>query len=110
LFADRPLVLDEKASGLLTSEARELIGELADELAAVEPWRAETTEEAVRAFAERKGAKLGSVAQPLRAALTGRTTSPGIFDVLAVLGKAESLARLTDQALRPDGGAQLAAH
>ena len=57
--------------------------------------RAETTEHAVRAFAERKGIKLGEVAQPLRAALTGRTTSPPIFDVLAVLGKRESLARLT---------------
>ncbi len=51
----------------------------------------------MRAFAERKGAKLGSVAQPLRAALTGRTTSPGIFEVLVVLGKAESLARIADQ-------------
>ena len=51
----------------------------------------------MRAFAERKGVKLGNVAQPLRAALTGRTTSPPIFDVLAVLGKAESLARLQDQ-------------
>ena len=52
----------------------------------------------MRDFAERKGAKLGAVAQPLRAALTGRTTSPGIFEVLAVLGKAESLARIADQA------------
>jgi glutamyl-tRNA synthetase len=42
--------------------------------------------------------KLGAVAQPLRAALTGRSTSPGIFDVLVVLGKSESLARLRDQA------------
>ena len=48
----------------------------------------------MRAFAERTGLKLGAVAQPLRAALTGRTTSPGIFDVLAVLGRDESLARL----------------
>jgi glutamyl-tRNA synthetase len=55
----------------------------------------------VRLFAERKGAKLGAVAQPLRAALTGRTTSPGIFEVLTVLGKAESLARLADQARLP---------
>jgi glutamyl-tRNA synthetase len=54
----------------------------------------------VRTFAERHGLKLGSVAQPLRAALTGRTTSPGIFEVLAVLGKAESLGRIADQAGR----------
>ena len=52
----------------------------------------------MRGYAERKGAKLGAVAQPLRAALTGRTTSPGIFNVLAVLGRQESLARLRDQA------------
>jgi glutamyl-tRNA synthetase len=54
----------------------------------------------VRAFAERKAVKLGSVAQPLRAALTGRTTSPGIFEVLVVLGKTESLGRIADQANR----------
>ena len=51
----------------------------------------------VRPIAERAGLKLGAVAQPLRAALTGRTTSPPIFDVLAVLGREESLARLRDQ-------------
>ncbi len=68
------------------------------ELEAVEPWTAEATEQAVRGYAERKGAKLGAVAQPLRAALTGRTTSPGIFNVLVVLGRQESLARLRDQA------------
>jgi glutamyl-tRNA synthetase len=54
----------------------------------------------VRAFALRKDVKLGAVAQPLRAALTGRPTSPGIFEVLQVLGKQESLARLADQARR----------
>ena len=58
----------------------------------------EMIENAVRAFVERKDLKLGAVAQPLRAALTGRPTSPGIFDVLHVLGKPESLARLGDQA------------
>jgi glutamyl-tRNA synthetase len=66
-------------------------------LSAVDPWTIENTEQAVRTFAEAQGVKLGAVAQPLRAALTGRTTSPGIFDVLDVLGKQESLARLTDQ-------------
>ena len=52
---------------------------------------------AIRKFAEEKGLKLGAVAQPLRAALTGRSTSPGVFDVLAVLGRQESLARIGDQ-------------
>ncbi len=97
LLADRPLPLDDKAKALLTEPARELLRELAPELTAVEPWTGEATEQAVRAFAERRGAKLGAVAQPLRAALTGRTTSPGIFEVLAILGKTESLGRVADQ-------------
>jgi glutamyl-tRNA synthetase len=98
LWADRPLKLDEKAQGLLNPEARTLLGHLTQELAAIEPWSAESTEHAVRAYAERQGLKLGAVAQPVRAAVTGRTTSPGIFEVLAVLGRTESLARLGDQA------------
>jgi len=97
IVTGRPLALDDKATALLTPEARALLGELSADLAAIEPWTAEATEQAVRAFAERKGVKLGGVAQPIRAALTGRTTSPPIFDVLAVLGKAESLGRLSDQ-------------
>jgi glutamyl-tRNA synthetase len=97
LLADRPLPLDDKAAALLTPDAKALLADIGAALAAVEPWTAETTEQAVRTFAERKGAKLGAIAQPLRAALTGRTTSPGIFEVLAVLGKAESLARVADQ-------------
>jgi len=97
LVADRPLPLDDKATALLSPDAKTLLADIAAELATVEPWTAETTEQAVRTFAERKGAKLGAIAQPLRAALTGRTTSPGIFEVLAVLGKAESLARVADQ-------------
>ena len=55
-------------------------------------------EAAVRRFAESEGVKLGAVAQPLRAALTGSASSPPIFDVLAALGRAESLARLGDLA------------
>jgi glutamyl-tRNA synthetase len=98
LTGGRPIALDDKASAVLTAEARAMLGEIAAELEAIEPWTAAQSEQALRTFAERKGAKLGSVAQPLRAALTGRTTSPGIFDVLAVLGKTESLARLRDQA------------
>ena len=97
LWADRPIPLDEKATGILNDGARALLREVAGELASVDPWTAETTEHAVRGFAERHGAKLGAVAQPLRAALTGRTTSPGIFEVLTLLGKTESLNRLADQ-------------
>jgi len=98
LLVDRPLQLDDKARDLLTPEARATVVRMLKLLESVEPWTVEATEAAVRAFAERENLKLGAVAQPLRAALTGRSTSPGIFDVLVVLGKAESLARLRDQA------------
>ncbi len=97
LWSERPLQLDANATGILTADARALLRELTDDLGAVAAWNPEGTEQAVRAFAERKETKLANVAQPLRAALTGRTTSPPIFDVLAVLGRAESLARLRDQ-------------
>jgi glutamyl-tRNA synthetase len=98
IFADRPLELDPKAAALLTPENRKLIGQLHSALENVETWSGAATEAALRAFAEENNLKLGAVAQPLRAALTGRTTSPGIFEVLDVLGRQESLARLKDQA------------
>jgi len=101
IWSDRPIAIEDKASALLNEETRGFLGELQPELADARPWNAETTEAVVRSFAERKGVKLGQVAQPLRAALTGRTTSPGIFEVLAVLGREESLARLADQAKVP---------
>jgi glutamyl-tRNA synthetase len=98
IFADRPLSIEPKAAALLTPETRELIAKLRIALETVSPWTAETTEAATRTFAEQNNLKLGAVAQPLRVALTGRTTSPGIFDVLAVLGREQCLARLGDQA------------
>jgi glutamyl-tRNA synthetase len=98
LWADRPLGMDPSARAVLTPEARSLIGALVQQLQEGADWSAASTEAQVRSFAETRGLKLGAVAQPLRAALTGRTTSPPIFDVLAVLGKNESLARLRDQA------------
>jgi glutamyl-tRNA synthetase len=98
LWASRPLELNEQAKVLLTPEAKTVTAALLPELDAVNDWTPEAIETVVRGYAERSGLKLGVVAQPLRAALTGRTTSPPIFDVLAVLGKDESLARLRDQA------------
>jgi len=98
IFADRPLEMEPKAEAILTDENRALITKLRAVLQAVSPWSAATTEAAMRNFAEQNNFKLGAVAQPLRAALTGRTTSPGIFEVLAVLGREECLARLGDQA------------
>ena len=98
IFADRPLEVEPKAAALLTPETRILIGKLRTALETVTDWSAQTTEAAMRNFAEQNNLKLGAVAQPLRVSLTGRTTSPGIFDVLAVLGREECLARLADQA------------
>jgi glutamyl-tRNA synthetase len=98
IFADRPLQVEPKAAALLTPETRELIGKLRLALETVSPWTAASTEAAMRNFAEQNNLKLGAVAQPLRVALTGRTTSPGIFEVLAVLGRQECLDRLGDQA------------
>jgi glutamyl-tRNA synthetase len=98
LWASRPLDINEQAKTLLTPEAKTVTAALLPELVAVSDWTPQAIESVVRGYAERAGLKLGVVAQPLRAALTGRTTSPPIFDVLAVLGKDESLARLRDQA------------
>jgi glutamyl-tRNA synthetase len=97
LYATRPLKLDEKAAGLLDRTARERLGLLHGHFAALDEWTAASTEATVRSFAEAAGLKLGLVAQPLRVALTGKTTSPGVFDVIEVLGKDECLARLADQ-------------
>lgn len=98
LFAKRPLVPDEKAAKLLDDGGRETLAELLPALQSVEPWAVPGLEARVRDFADRTGRKLGKVAQPLRAALTGRSTSPGIFDVLEVLGREEALGRIADQA------------
>jgi glutamyl-tRNA synthetase len=97
-FLFEAVLPDDKARSVLTPDARSLLAGLRDELERVETWDAATAENTVRAFAERHGEKLGKVAQPLRAALTGRTTSPGIFEVLEVLGKEESLKRVAREA------------
>ena len=96
LVAKRPLALDDKAQKIMTAEARAHLKNLIPALQPVD-WVPEAMEAAVRNFVDANGLKLGVVAQPLRVALTGRSTSPGIFEVLQVLGKAESLARIADQ-------------
>ncbi|MGO4705194.1 glutamate--tRNA ligase [Microvirga sp. 2MCAF38] len=96
LYAQRPLHLDEKAAGLLADGRGKLQG-IVEKLAGVSDWSAQSVEAIVREHAEAIGAKLGQVAQPLRAALTGRATSPGLFDVMAVLGRDETLERLKDK-------------
>ena len=98
LFADRPLVLDAKAAAILDGGGRTHLAALIPRFAALADWKATSLEAAVRDYAAENEVKLGEAAQPLRAALTGRATSPGIFDVLEVLGRDESLGRMRDQA------------
>jgi glutamyl-tRNA synthetase len=98
VFVSRPLDIDEKANGLLDDDAGKVLGALVERFEDLENWNMDEIERTVREFANNMELKLGKVAQPLRAALTGRTTSPGIFDVLFALGKNESIARIRDQA------------
>lgn len=96
LFARRPLAMEDKAARLLDDGGREVLTGLLPVLEAQTDWTAETLEQAVRDFATAQELKLGKVAQPLRAALTGSTQSPPIFDVLAVLERDKALGRLQD--------------
>ena len=98
LFAQRPLPMDEKARALLNDEGKAALAGLMPVLSSPAEWSAQVLEAAVKTHAETTGLKLGKLAQPLRAALTGTSTSPGIFDVLEVLGKEESLGRIGDHA------------
>jgi glutamyl-tRNA synthetase len=97
LFKARPLDMDDKAAALLQGSAGDLLALVHRRLSSLPEWTQEATERAVREVAEAEGVKLGQVAQPLRAALTGRATSPGIFDVLVLIGREESLARIGDR-------------
>lgn len=96
ITSDRPLELDQKAAKLINSETSAMLVRLTERLQNASDFGAGSTEDLVRAFAEAEGLKLGKVAQPLRAALTGRAVSPGVFDVMRTLGRDETLARLAD--------------
>jgi glutamyl-tRNA synthetase len=96
LFTQGAPAPDKAAAQSLTPQARASLTKLADELEA-EPWEASALEARTRTFADKEGLKLGDLAQPLRAALTGRTASPPVFDVLAVLGREEALTRIRAQ-------------
>jgi glutamyl-tRNA synthetase len=93
----RPLVFEEKAAKLLNEDARAILKDIHTALNDVTDWQAETVESVVREFAKARELGFGKIAQPLRSALTGRTTSPGIFDLLVIFGRDESLARIADQ-------------
>jgi len=97
IYAQRPLPIDASATAQLTLDSRGMIGAFAEVLRGLNDWSVPAIDGAARVFAEERGLKLGKVAQPLRAALTGRTVSPGIFEVMVLIGKEETLARLADQ-------------
>ncbi len=97
IYATRPLKIDEDAAAQLTEDSRQSLREVATLLAAAENWSAGSLDAVIRDYAEQKHIKLGKIAQPLRAALTGRTISPGVFEVMELLGREESIARLADQ-------------
>lgn len=93
---DRPLSYTDKAAKILDADARARLADIRAPLATLDTWDQETVEAAVKAHAEAKDMKLGMIAQPLRAALTGTNVSPGIFEVAAVLGRDEALGRIED--------------
>ena len=97
IFNSRPLSMDEKAAALLDEDAKAMLAKLSIALSDISDWSMEAIENAIRDFTAANDLKMGKVAQPLRAATTGTTASPGVFDVLFVLGKDEVLARLSDQ-------------
>ena len=98
IVAKRPLNFDAKAAKLLDAAGRQSNAAVATvlEAAGTKDWQAAHLEHAIKTYAETSGTKLGSIAQPMRAALTGKSVSPPVFDVLAVLGRDEALARLKD--------------
>jgi glutamyl-tRNA synthetase len=98
IYATRPLALDAAAGEQLTPASRAMLSAIAEQFAAMSEWSVAALDAEARAFAEARGLKLGKVAQPLRAALTGRTVSPGVFEVMVLIGRDETLARLADQA------------
>ena len=93
---NRPIEIDAKAGKLLTPEALDILNRLTPRFSALPEWNEESIEAEIRAFIEDQELKLGNVAQPLRAALCGTTTSPGIFEVVYALGREEALGRLAD--------------
>ena len=98
LLAEGPPVLDSQASAALTAEARTLLGRIAAIVGAAPAWTGPALESQVRTFADAEGIKLGDLAQPLRAALTGRLASPPVFEVMEVLGREEALTRIRARA------------
>ena len=95
-MVSRPLTLEAKAAEILDKGGREIIRGLLPSIEALSSWNHSTIEQICRTFSESSGQKLGAIAQPLRAAVTGKTVSPGVFEVMDILGKEETLGRLKD--------------
>lgn len=99
IYAVRPIMIEPAAMQQLEGDGRRHVAEFAEVLEGLPDWSVTAMDTAARSFAEARGLKLGKVAQPLRAALTGRTISPGIFEVMVLIGREETLARLKDPAV-----------
>ncbi|MEB8388350.1 glutamate--tRNA ligase [Rhodobacteraceae bacterium KMM 6894] len=97
ILADRPIVPDEKAAAHLDDVSRRILQELTPHLHTA-TWDRDSLEATANQFAADKGTKFGKLAGPLRAALAGRSATPSVFDMMLVLGQAETLARLKDAA------------
>ena len=98
-IAPRPIKVEDKAAKLLNDNSKAHLVEIACELTKIHDWTAENLETFIRDFTGSRTLKLGQIAQPLRAALTGTTASPGIFEVMETLGQIETIARLHDLSL-----------
>ncbi|SDC12268.1 glutamate--tRNA ligase [Ruegeria marina] len=96
-LTSRPIVPDEKAAAALASVSDGILNELTPHLQNAS-WTRDSLEEALNAFAEAKETKFGKLAGPLRAALAGRSVTPSVFDMMLVLGRDETLARIQDAA------------
>lgn len=97
IYAQRPIPLEEKSKKVLKDDALQVLRDLLPDLQSLEEWTAENLEQAIRNYSDQSGLKLGKIAPPLRAALTGTSKSPGIYDVLYVLGRDETIGRIEDQ-------------
>ena len=102
ILEDRPIVADEIAAGHLDMVSRGMLNRLTSRLQHAN-WTSKDLEASVREFAEEESKGLGKLAQPIRVALSGRTVSPSVFEMMAILGRDETMARLSDAAIQAPG-------
>ncbi len=97
ILTSRPIERDEKAAAALDNVSRGILGELTPQLQTAS-WERDTLEEILNSLAEAHGTKFGKLAAPLRAALAGRAVTPSVFDMMLLLGRDETIARLEEAA------------